>query len=204
MVLIYQNQNQLKKAILITLNDELIVGQGFHRTCFRHPEKHDLCVKISHSENQKAQTRELSYYQLLVDRGIRWDCLSRYHGTANTNIGIGHVFDLIIDSNNQPSKTLEYYLKGEVPEGITASLLTLKNYLLKHSIITTELKPRNIVCRNKDGVIKDCVIIDDIGNTEFFPVSNYSPLLATLKINRKWRRFETKLIDLGLSPLRTV
>jgi hypothetical protein len=32
--------------------------------------------------------------------------------------------------------------------------------------------------------------VDNVGNSDFLPLSNYSGLLARLKIKRKWRRFE--------------
>ena len=43
------------------------------------------------------------------------------------------------------------------------------------------------------------VVVDDIGNTEFFPISNYVSSSAKRKINRKWQRFEASLNELGLS-----
>ncbi len=183
---------------MIKLNDELIVGQGSHRTCYRHPKKHNLCVKVNHRNNQKDQVREVSYYQHLTKRGISWDYLTRYYGTISTNIGLGYIFDLVVDSNLQPSKTLEYYLERQIPEGTIKSLLRLKAYLLQFAIVTTELKPRNIVCIKKDKLIESCVIVDDIGNTEFIPVSSYFLFLARSKINRKWHRFESSLNERGL------
>lgn len=185
---------------MIKLNDDLVIGKGIHRTCYRHPDKSNLCVKINHKKDSQEQLRELSYYEHLNNRNIPWDLLTRFHGVVNTNKGMGYAFDLVIDPDNQPSKTLEYYLNESALKGIASSLLRLKAYLTKNSIITNELKPRNIACVNKNGITESCVIVDDIGNTEFIPISTYFRLPAKIKINRKWRRFEERLNDLGLPP----
>ena len=118
---------------------------------------------------------------------------------VETNIGTGYIFDLVVDSNNQPSKTLEYYLNQPNTEALVEPLLKLKVYLIQNLVITKEIKPRNIACINNNGIIERCVIVDDIGNTEFFPISNYVSSLAKSKIDRKWRRFESSLNNSGLS-----
>ena len=110
------------------------------------------------------------------------------------------MFDLVIDANNQPAKTLEHYLNQPNSEALAEPLLNLKDYLLHNLVITKEIKPRNIACVNNNGTIERCVVVvDDIGNTEFFPISNYVSSSAKRKINRKWQRFEASLNELGLS-----
>ncbi|WP_171036139.1 MULTISPECIES: YrbL family protein [unclassified Pseudoalteromonas] len=184
---------------MISLNDDLIVGKGAHRTCYRHPEAHNLCIKVSREGFSQEQDQELAYYKRLSNRNIQWQLLARYHGTVHTNIGTGYVFDLVIDANNQPAKTLEHYLNQPNSEALAEPLLNLKDYLLHNLVITKEIKPRNIACVNNNGTIERCVVVDDIGNTEFFPISNYVSSSAKRKINRKWQRFEASLNELGLS-----
>lgn len=188
---------------LIILNDDLIVGKGAHRACYRHPHLYNRCIKISHKKHQKhakEQLKEISYYDFLIRRNIRWDLLTRYHGVIDTNMGVGYMFDLVINPNHEPAKTLEHYLNGPLPAGTVDSLLKLKVYLMDNAIVTSELKPRNIACTiNKEGGIDSCVIVDDIGNKEFIPVSNYFRFAAQYKIARKWRRFESRLNGFGIS-----
>ena len=166
--------------------------------CYKHPSNSNLCIKICFSENSKAQLRELNYYNHLLNRNIKWDLLTRFHGVVQTNMGAGYVFDLVTDDNYQPSKTLEYYLKESVPNGTVKALLRLKHYLLQHSIVTTSLRPNNIVCKTNNSMTEKAIIVDDIGNTEFIPISSYSPHFAKRKIGRKWRRFERLLNHQGL------
>ena len=184
---------------MIILDDDLIVGKGSHRVCYRHPDIDKLCIKVSHEGFSQEQDYELAYYQRLNNRKIEWDLLTRYHDVVETNIGTGYIFDLVVDSNNQPSKTLEYYLNQPNTEALVEPLLKLKVYLIQNLVITKEIKPRNIACINNNGIIERCMIVDDIGNTEFFPISNYVSSLAKSKIDRKWRRFESSLNNSGLS-----
>ncbi|WP_251360087.1 YrbL family protein [Kangiella sp. TOML190] len=184
---------------MINLDDSLFIAKGEHRACYRHPDKNNLCIKVSFDSKSPEHKRELGYYKLLSKRNIGWDYLTRFHGMEQTNIGLGHLFDLVMDNNNQPSKTLEYYLKQGVPVGASQALLRLKSYLLKYSIVTKELNPKNIVCVNNGGNIEKAIIVDDIGNTEFLPISSYSSYFGRRKIHRKWRRFEEHLKQKGLA-----
>lgn len=183
---------------MIILNNDLLIGKGTHRACYRHPDTDNLCIKVSHEGFSHEQEEELAYYQRLNNKKIQWDLLTRYHGVVETTIGKGYVFDLVVDSNNQTSKTLEHYLNEPNSEALAAPLLKLKDYLIKNLVITKEIKPRNIACINNNGIIESCVIVDDIGNTEFFPISNYVSTMAKRKIARRWQRFEGSLNKQGL------
>jgi len=95
--------------------------------------------------------REKQYYRHLQKRGISWDMIPRYYGDAETNLGLGSVFDLISDHDLTVSKSLEYYLSSEEQtekcyESLSESLHLLKKYLLDNNIVTMDLKPYNILC----------------------------------------------------------
>ncbi len=178
------------------------MGRGFHRSCYRHPEDSRLCIKVLDGDHQKEADREIAYYRQLERRGVTWEMLARYHGSIETNLGLGQVFDFITDPNGETAKTLEYYMKSQElsdnldsgdKEKLILSLQKLKCYLLDNKIITTEIKPRNIVCQRFNGQEFRAVIVDDIGNTEFVPFSSYIGFLGKAKINRKWERFERLL-----------
>lgn len=61
----------------IELTDELLVGAGGHRECYRHPQDRKLCIKITVSHDKRQSVRELTYYAILERRGIAWDMLPR-------------------------------------------------------------------------------------------------------------------------------
>jgi hypothetical protein len=57
------------------------------------------------------------------------------------------------------------------------------------------LKPKNILFRLDGPDSGTLVIVDNIGNSDFVPLADYSAALARRKIRRKWRRFEASLLS---------
>jgi hypothetical protein len=180
---------------LVNIFKEHLIGKGFNRACYQHPENNKLCIKVDLAGTPSSDSeRERKYYRHLLKRDVSWEMVPKYHGDIETNIGQGSVYDLILDDNESVSQTLENYLdeKHDVT-ALLQPLLTLKTYLLQERIIVMTLHPRNLLCqRNADNVTK-IVICDDIGNSDFIPICNYSNYLAKLKISRKWKKFEKLL-----------
>lgn len=188
---------------MIMLDKSLLVGQGLHRDVYQHPENPDLCLKVRVDRDRvnrgdREELREQSYYHRLAKRGVPWDGLPQFHGNTQTNLGPASVFELIRDVDGEVSKTLEFYFgQSTVTEAHQAELIfelnQLKNYLLRHNIITMSLKPKNIVFQRLEDDQWRCVIIDNIGNSDWIPLMTYVPLFGRIKIRRKWQDFERRL-----------
>ena len=183
---------------MIELHRQALIGKGLHRECFVHPDNPDHCIKIVVSGTINENRREASYYSKLARRGICWDMLTRFHGLVATNLGEGAVFDLVRDCDSAVSLTLAHYLESA---GLTArhganlarSLADLRAYLLHNRIVTMTLKPKNILFQQTSATKAKLVIVDNIGNSDFLPIANYSAVFARRKIQRKWRRFEQSM-----------
>jgi hypothetical protein len=198
------NSSTMTKAALellkymINLDKHKLIGKGLHRECYRHPENKNLCIKVALSENQRETRREKKYYGHLQKRKISWEMIPRYYGEIRTNLGLGSIFDLVLDDDGAVSKTLEYYLVSDAKTNlhvcnVTKALFRLKKYLLEQRVITMTLKPKNIACQKKaDGNFR-LSIIDNIGTSDFFPFCTYSDFWAKRKIIRKWSKFEKDL-----------
>jgi hypothetical protein len=185
---------------MITIDSASLVGKGLHRECYTHPDDVNLCIKVAINENVKETKREKKYYEFLKNKQIAWDMLPRFYGNIETNIGQGAVFDMIRDHDGSVAKTLEYYLVSDVETekncgGLSESFPLLKNYLLDHEIITMTIKPKNILYQRLSDEHGKLVIVDNIGNSDFFPIANYSKCFGRKKILRKWRRFEAALLS---------
>jgi hypothetical protein len=76
----------------------------------------------------------------------------------------------------------------------TLALPALRAYLLRDRVVTMTLKSKNILLQMTTGKSGRLVIVDNVGNSDFIPLSNYIGLLARAKIRRKWRRFEADLL----------
>jgi PhoP regulatory network protein YrbL len=97
------------------------------------------------------------------------------------------------------SKNLDYYLSSNEKteahyDGLSNSLYLLKDYLLQQRIITMTLKPKNISCQKNNSGIYRLFVVDNIGNSDFIPICNYSKYFAKKKISRKWQRFEDSML----------
>jgi hypothetical protein len=180
---------------MLELDPSALIGKGLHRECFVHPDNRDWCIKIIVAGNSNENHREAKYYGLLSRRGISWAMLTRFHGLVATNLGEGAVFDLVRDYDGGVSKTLTHYLSSEDlttlnSKSLASALAGLKAYLLENRVVTMTLKTKNILFQKTTENDGKLVIVDNVGNSDFLPIANYNALLARLKIDRKWRRFE--------------
>ena len=181
----------MKKTI--HLSPENYIGKGLHRKCYIHPEDPFKCIKINYNIGADIETnREVKYYKHLLKRQISWECLSKYYGSVDTDLGIGHVYDLIRDDDNSISISLENYLKQSLNahelNELTTALINLKKALLNDRIITMTIKSKNILYQRRNCGNR-LVIIDNIGNSKLIKIDNYCNFLAKKSINRKWQRF---------------
>jgi hypothetical protein len=172
-----------------------LIGKGLHRECFVHPDNPDWCIKIVVAGNSNENHREAKYYGLLARRGISWEMLTRFHGLVETNLGEGAVFDLVRDYDGGVAKTLTHYLSSEELTTLNSkplgnALTDLRLYLLQNRVVTMTLKTKNILFQKTAESDGKLVIVDNVGNSDFIPISNYNAWLARLKIERKWQRFE--------------
>ena len=162
-----------------------------------------MCIKIP-LENEgkrtrgilRAISRENKFYLKLKKQKASWEHLSEYKGDVDTNFGRGSVYQLIRNDDGEISTNLERYLQSnstiENSDELSNELDKLYNYMQKNRILTTSLLPRNVVIQKLDGRVK-LVIIDDIGNSEFIPVSQYMTSFAQRKIKRKWNVFKKRI-----------
>lgn len=183
---------------MLYLDNCELVGRGLHRECYAHPVNSDLCVKVVVAGNSDENRREAAYYQRLSRRGISWEMLTRFHGLVQTSLGEGAVFDLVRDGDGSVSKTLASYLKCDAitchhREMLAQAMRNLKEYLLLNRVVTMTLKPKNILLQLDPAGDGKLVIVDNVANSDFIPITNYSARLARRKIERKWRRFENSL-----------
>ena len=185
---------------MVKIDKSGLIGKGLHREVYRHPENNNLCIKVVVHGNHDESRREKKYYRHLERKNISWDMIPVFHGDIETNVGLGAVFDLIQDHDGSVSKTLGHYLSSNDETKANASRLSdalalLKDYLLQQQVITMTLKPKNILCqRMKSGDFR-LFVVDNIGNSDFIPICNYSSYLARKKILRKWKSFENRMLS---------
>lgn len=180
------------------INLEKKIGSGRHRDCYYHPQDASKCIKILYNPADgglKEVKRETSYYKKRSRQIRQCRSVPDYYGKVNTDRGEGYVFDLIRDYDGEVSKTLEYYLKKhEISQGLLENkLYDLRNDLIAHNIATMNLKDYNILYRKTGRNEGYLVVIDNIGESEFFPVASLFNFLHRRKIDRIFSRFFSRL-----------
>ncbi|WP_157976580.1 YrbL family protein [Parahaliea mediterranea] len=185
---------------MLHLDDDLLIGRGLHRACYRHPRDPALCIKVVHNGDQTESQREQAYYRHLQGRLTDWSLLPRFHGVCTTDRGPGAVFDRVRDADGSTSVSLEACLTTPATldryrQALPAALAQLRAYLLRHGVLTMTIKPRNIALQRSDnGSALRCVIFDNIGCADWIPLALYSRRFARRKILRRWQRFEARLL----------
>ena len=193
---------------MLNIKPDHLVGKGLHREEYRHPEDSTKCLKIVIQDNARDNSgdeetlREQAYYSTLIKRGISWGALPQFYGNIDTNLGSAAIFDLVCDHDGSVANTLEYYLsRQELTQqnlsGLSQAMKNLKTTLIADSIVTMTIKPKNIVYQKTSATEGCLLIIDNIGNSDFLPLADHIGLLARLKTNRKWQRFEASILAMA-------
>lgn len=183
---------------MLQLTKQLLIGKGWHRECYQHPDNRNLCIKVVVNGNDAETKREQTYYRYLGQHLTDWQAVPRFYGNVETSLGQGAVFDLIYDHNGKVSQTLGHYLEDPARYRqnnvkLKTALTQLKQYQLQHNVLTMSLKPNNLLMQVKDDETFTAQIIDNLGNADFLPLANYVKCLGKAKINRKWARFSSLL-----------
>ena len=172
------------------------VGHGKERDCYAHPEKPEIAVKINHSKENKQTRREIGFY-----RSLRWrkklsfERIPRYYGRINTNLGPGHMFDLIRDYNGEVSKSLLWYLEsGLALDQFEEDLDKLKEYFLEQELIFNhDMYAGNLLFKKDSETDGKLVVIDGLGDTVFIKFLNMFSTHRISKIERRWELFINRL-----------
>ena len=196
---------------IIKISNDDFIGEGVYQKCYRHPYDHNLCIKISKQEIEKTRlANEINYWKKISNKVIKkndYQFFIKYHGALETSLGIGYVYDLIKDeTNDEVSKTLEYYLLNST-DGISDEMLkdgfkNLIQLMVKYKIIANDIRSKNICCR----ILKDRTIqlihIDGLGHRDFIPLVNYFRFFAKKKIERRLIRFNLHDLDIHRDYLK--
>jgi len=179
-----------------------LVGAGHLQRVYVHPLDHSRCIKVMRVEiagtpaekrYRTAARREHAYHAFLAGRGVAYTHLAKHHGFMRIeHKGRAHlasVFDLIRNDGGEISRTLDVELETEIRQGELADALhELYLYLLRYRIIGG-WKMQNIVVQRFHNAPPKCVLIDNMGNSDFIPLADYADWFARMKIKRRYLKF---------------
>ncbi|MGJ8677476.1 MAG: YrbL family protein [Akkermansiaceae bacterium] len=177
---------------MLTITDDLKLGNGTRRTCYRHPEDPSLCVKIPFDTklSAKQQKREIKYYKKLARRKVSMQHITAYHGTAMSNLGISYIYENARNYDGSPSLSFDAELRRR-PEKATELIQAfnnIKQYLLDEHILYYDLSGANIHVQHLDDTHYKLIIVDGVSDVVALPILNIFKSHVESKINRRWKK----------------
>ena len=176
----------------VALSPQDFVADGTGRACYRHPTEAQYCIKVLHPECRAGRFwREVKYYRSLRGRNVDFHHLTSFHGLVKTNLGMGAVFDLVLDDDGRVSRSLEHYLAGDdrrFNDWIVNEIENLKQDLYDQWIVFHDLNPTKILVQRIGFDEFRLVVIDGIGHNHFIPLASFSSRLARKKLVGVWDR----------------
>ncbi len=194
---------------------------GGTRYCFQHPDHASRCVKVLRPDRTGAarkllrqdfkrhlparflddQRKEINAYRELLTRPSEalWRHVPRYHGTEETDMGIGIVTQLMRNDDGSWPQNLQSLLPQGMTEELSAGIGEFKRAVKDLRILSRDLLPHNIIAVRERGSYR-VMLVDGIGNAELIPISTWWQFFADRKTDRKLRRFEQRCALLLPTP----
>ncbi len=177
---------------MIILNSDNYIGKGKLRRCYFNE---DQCIKIFHEgEDVRVHTiwKEIRELKRMARKKNLNLIIPKYHGTKETNLGEGHVFDLVRDADGTVSPTFKSYIT-QFPEQV--QLLRDKVYasLMRAAPVLYDITLENILLQTNAQAEKHIAVIDGFGEDTFIRINTMVPFLARKKIKRKFKKFDRQL-----------
>lgn len=186
---------------------------GGTRYVFQHPEHANRCVKVLRPDRTGAarkvlrkdfkrhlparflddQLKEIKAYRELLTRASEtlWRYVPRYHGTEETDMGVGIVTQLMRNADGSWPKNLEQMLTHGTDSALEAGIDEFVEAVGNLRILSRDLLPHNIIAVKENGAYR-VMLVDGIGNAELIPLSTWSGFFARRKTQRKIRRFRQR------------
>lgn len=180
----------------VNITDDLFLGKGGHRACYRHPVDKTKCIKIIlNSDGARTVNFELDFLRTLHKRGFYPKLIPRYHGMIDTSKGKGYVYDLVENADGTPALTLDDFLKN--PELLNSSrekLLKLMNSLHKdlydNQVIVRSLEAWNVLFpRAADGTLS-IRLVNDLGMPNRLKIPYHISYAAHKHVEKHWKKFK--------------
>jgi hypothetical protein len=189
-------------------------AEGGNRACYQHPNKINVCLKITHHGLPKKLKNNAAWYKKLrseksFDDNFReanayqqnsinlhgeiiWNHLARWYGFEDTSLGIASATELILN-NGVIAETLESYLyKHGKTEQITHAINDFEIWLRKTLLLTKNILPHNLVVQKKDTSLA-LKIIDGLGCSSFLKLPKYNNFFAKQYVNRRLELMHSRI-----------
>lgn len=181
----------------LILTDACLIGAGAHKITYAHPDKKNLCVKLTRTAHDIDLERELAYRKAREKHYKPSKLMPLYLGTVMTNKGEAHVFERIYDFDDKTSLTLDEHIKyiikvkahDEAQKHLKSLLLSFKKLWFEEKIVTSNIELVNFMVQRKTPEETCIRIVDNIGTPVLIPLAYHFEYFATKRATKYWKRF---------------
>ena len=181
---------------ILEIKKELFIGAGGHNATYIHPIDKTKCIKIPHDPNDGDVKKEMRYRRMCAKKLAKSRLVTEFFGTIETNLGLGYVFERVLDYNGQTSKDLRDFLPKTKPDAQTLQriwtiLLNFKSDFLRENIAIVDTDIENFMVQEPTKGSFRVRIVDNIGTPVLIPLVYWFDFAAAWKAKRYWN----KIID---------
>ena len=185
---------------VLKVNEELFIGSGGHQATYIHPLDATKCIKIPHMKDDGDVKKEMRYRKACADRLANSKLITEFFGTIDTNLGLGYVFERVLDYNGKTSLDMKKFLPKTKPDAKTLQqiwtmLLNFKSDFLKENIVIVDTDIENFMVQESAPGVYRVRIVDNIGTPVLIPLVYCFDFAAAWKAKRYWNRIAAWLSD---------
>ena len=185
---------------VLTINEELFIGSGGHQATYIHPIDATKCIKIPHLPDDKDVRKEMRYRESCAKKLENSRLVTEFFGTVETNLGLGYVFERVLDYDGKTSKNLKDFLPKTKPDAKTLQriwtvLLNFKSDFLRENIAIVDTDIENFMVQEPAPASFRVRIVDNIGTPVLIPLVYWFEFAAAWKAKRYWNRIVAWLAE---------
>ena len=173
---------------ILKINEKLFIGSGGHQATYIHPIDPKKCIKIPHDKNDGDVKKEMRYRKSCAKKLAKSKLVTEFFGTIETNLGLGYVFERVIDFNGQTSLDMKKFLPKATPEVIKSIFLGFKADFLRENIAIVDTDIENFMVQRISPENYRVRIVDNIGTPVLIPLVYWFEFAAAWKAKRYWNR----------------
>ena len=185
---------------VLKINEELFIGSGGHQATYIHPIDKTKCIKIPHAKDDGDVRKEMRYRRICARKLSNSKLVTEFFGTVETNLGLGYVFERVLDFDGKTSRDMKKFLPTTRPDARTLQriwtiLLNFKSDFLHENIAIVDTDIENFMVQEPAPGVYRVRIVDNIGTPVLIPLVYWFDFAAAWKAKRYWNRIVAWLAE---------
>lgn len=185
---------------ILTIDEKLFIGSGGHQATYIHPLDATKCIKIPHAQDDGDVRKEMRYRRMCAGKLERSRLVTEFFGTVETNLGLGYVFERVLDYDGKTSRDMKKFLPTTRPDAqklqqIWTLLLNFKSDFLHENIAIVDTDIENFMVQESAPGVLRVRIVDNIGTPVLIPLVYWFDFAAAWKARRYWNKIVAWLAE---------